>query len=118
MVGEAQKRHWRSVAVEFVLEAEICHGTESLLRVAARVRVQQPLQICLGCRSISKKCDKQLTHIVRVMRSWYYFLVQVEIFFESVLIISVSLFYSVHLRKVYGRLIQYGMMYNPSCCLY
>jgi len=33
----------------------------------AGVRVQQPLQICLECRSKSKKCDKQLTHIVRVM---------------------------------------------------
>src|SRR4030042_51444 len=31
------------------------------------VRVQEPLQICLECRSKSKKCDKQLTHIVRVM---------------------------------------------------
>jgi hypothetical protein len=28
--------------------------------------VQRPLQICLECRSESKKCDKQLTHIVRV----------------------------------------------------
>ena len=26
----------------------------------------EPLQICLECRSKSKKCDKQLTHIVRV----------------------------------------------------
>jgi len=32
----------------------------------AGVRVQEPLQICLECRSKSKKCDKQLTHIVRV----------------------------------------------------
>jgi len=32
----------------------------------ARVRVQEPLQICLESRSKSKKCDKQLTHIVRV----------------------------------------------------
>jgi len=37
------------------------------LWAAARVRVQQPLRICLECRSKSKKCDKQLTHIVRVM---------------------------------------------------
>jgi len=36
------------------------------LRAAARVRVQEPLRICLECRSKSKKCDKQLTHIVRV----------------------------------------------------
>jgi hypothetical protein len=37
------------------------------LRAEERVRVQQPLQNCLGCRSKSKKHDKQLTHIVRVM---------------------------------------------------
>ena len=30
-------------------------------------RRYKPLQICLGCRSKSKKCDKQLTHIVRVI---------------------------------------------------
>ena len=35
----------------------------------AGVRVQEPLLICLGCRSKSKKCDKQLTHIVRVSLS-------------------------------------------------
>jgi len=33
----------------------------------AGVRVQQTLQICLGCRSRSKNRDKQLTHIVRVI---------------------------------------------------
>ena len=32
-----------------------------------RVLVQRPLQICLEGRSKSKKCDKQLTHIVRVI---------------------------------------------------
>jgi hypothetical protein len=37
------------------------------LRADARVRVQRPLQICLGRRSKSKKCDKQLTFIVRVI---------------------------------------------------
>jgi hypothetical protein len=35
----------------------------------ARIRVPEPLQSCLGCRSKSKKCDKQLTHIVRVSKS-------------------------------------------------
>jgi len=39
---------------------------KALLRADARVRVQQPSQICLEGRNISKKCDKQLTHIVRV----------------------------------------------------
>jgi hypothetical protein len=37
------------------------------MRADARVRVQQPLQIYLECRGKSKKCDKQLTHIVRVI---------------------------------------------------
>jgi hypothetical protein len=58
--------HWRSVAVQFVSKPEICHGAGFLLRADARVRVQKSLQICLECRSKSKKCDKQLTHIVRV----------------------------------------------------
>jgi len=56
-----------AIAVQFVSEPEISQGAGLKLHVDARVRVQQPLQICLGCRSKSKKCDKQLTHIVRVM---------------------------------------------------
>src|SRR4030042_2668364 len=59
-------RHWRSVAVQFVSEPEICQGAGIKLRADARVRGQQPLRICLECRSKSKKCDKQITHIVRV----------------------------------------------------
>ena len=58
--------HWRSVAVQSVSEPEICHGAGLKLRADERLRVQQPFQICLECRSKSKKCDKQLTHIVRV----------------------------------------------------
>jgi len=42
------------------------------MRADARVRVQRPLQICLECRSKSKKCDKQLTHIVRVIGRFYF----------------------------------------------
>jgi len=45
------------------------------LRAGERVRVQEPLQICLEGRSKSKKCDKQLTHIVRVMLSVLSFLI-------------------------------------------
>ena len=69
--------HWRSVAVQIVSEPEICQGAGFKLRADARfahrsgakvgVRVQEPLQSCLGSRSKSKKHDKQLTHIVRVM---------------------------------------------------
>jgi hypothetical protein len=64
--------HWRSVAVQTNSEPEICHGAGFLLGADARVRVQKPLQICLGCRSKSKNCDEQLTHIVRVRLSYYY----------------------------------------------
>jgi hypothetical protein len=51
-----------------------CGQMRALSAVAsakAGVRVQLPLQICLGSRSKSKKCDKQLTHIVRVGVSLY-----------------------------------------------
>ena len=61
--------HWRSVAVQTIPEPEIYHDAVFKLRADARVRVQEPLQICLECRSKSKKCDKQLTHIVRVIAS-------------------------------------------------
>jgi hypothetical protein len=59
--------HWRSVAVQVVSKPEIYHGAGFKLKADARIRVQEPLQICLGCRSKSKNRDKQLTHIVRVI---------------------------------------------------
>jgi hypothetical protein len=62
--------HWRSVAVQTVSNAVIYHGAGIKLCADARIRVQLPLQICLGCRSKSKKCDKQLTFIVRVSVSF------------------------------------------------
>ena len=65
--------HWRSVEVQTISEPEICQGAGFQLRADERVRVQRPLQICLRCRSKSKKCDKQLTHIVRVIGCCYYF---------------------------------------------
>jgi hypothetical protein len=58
-----------SVAVQIVSEPEICHGAGFKLWVDERIRVQEPLQGYHGCRSKSKKHDKQLTHIVRVMWS-------------------------------------------------
>jgi len=80
--------HWRSVAVQSQLEARklskvywvlIAKQMRALPTEAERrwvVRVQQTIQICLECRSTclpagrkSKKCDKQLTHIVRVSTS-------------------------------------------------
>jgi hypothetical protein len=62
-----------SVAVQTVSEPEICHVAGFKLRADARVRVQEPLQICLECRNKSKKHDKQLTHIVRVMLRHLFF---------------------------------------------
>jgi len=59
--------HWRSVAVEVVSEPEICQGAEFKLRTDARNRVQDPLQSCLEGRSKSKKFDKLIDPIVRVM---------------------------------------------------
>jgi hypothetical protein len=58
--------HWRSVAVQTISKPEICHGAGFKLCADARVRVQESLQICFECRSKSKNCDEQLTHIVRV----------------------------------------------------
>jgi len=52
--------------VQFVSKTKICQDAGFLLRADVRVRVQRPLQICLDGRSKSKKCDKQLNHIVRV----------------------------------------------------
>jgi hypothetical protein len=63
--------HWRSVAVQTVSKAVIYHGAGFKLRADARVRVQRASQICLRCRSKSKNRDKQLTHIVRVIRRFF-----------------------------------------------
>jgi hypothetical protein len=60
------------VAVQFLSEPRIYPRLQSWLHAMARSRYK-PLQICLGCRSKSKKCDKQLTHIVRVI-GWLLFL--------------------------------------------
>jgi hypothetical protein len=61
-----QNGDWRSVAVQIISESETCQGAGILLRADAGVRVQRSLQICLGGSGKSKKCDKQLTFIVRV----------------------------------------------------
>src|SRR4030066_1634086 len=52
--------HWRSVAVQFVSEPEICQGTGFKLRADARVRVQEPLKICLECRNKAKSVTNNL----------------------------------------------------------
>ena len=63
--------HWRSVAIQTVSEPEIYQDAGFKLRADARVRVQWPLRICLGRSSKSKKYDKQLTFIVRVIVRCY-----------------------------------------------
>ena len=73
--------HLRSVAVQTVSEPEICHGAGFKLRTDERARVQRALQICLECRNKSKKCDKQLTHIVRVISRVLFLFFDVSLFY-------------------------------------
>jgi hypothetical protein len=75
MVKDFNWGHWRSVAVQAISEPEICHGAGFILRADERVRVQESLQICLESRSKSKKCDKQLTHIVRVIGRYFFMII-------------------------------------------
>jgi len=55
-----------AIAVQTISKLKICHDAGFKLRLDVRVRVQEPLRICLECWSKSKNRDKQLTHIVRV----------------------------------------------------
>jgi len=66
-------KNWLRALAQY--RGKICLGARNLsrfiefkLHADERVRVQEPLQICLECRSKSKNRDKQLTHIVRVIR--------------------------------------------------
>jgi hypothetical protein len=52
--------HMRSVAVQTVSKPQICHGAGFKLRADARVRVQEPLQICLEGRSKAKSVTNNL----------------------------------------------------------
>ena len=85
-----QNGHWRGVAVQIVSEPEIYQDAGFKLRADERVRVHRRLRICLGCRSNSKKCDKQLTHIVRVMGSFYSLIRALKISFKSCLLPSLD----------------------------
>ena len=46
--------HWSSVAVQCWSEPEICHGARVKLRAAARIRMQEPLEICLDAGAKQK----------------------------------------------------------------
>ena len=71
-VDEFGKRHWSSVAVQFISEPEICHGTGFLLRAYARIRVTDYLPVPVSGSESCKKHDKQLTFIVRVRLRHFY----------------------------------------------
>ena len=66
MLIEARKLSWY---IRALLRADARFAHRSGAKVG--VRVQQPLHICLEGRTKSKKCDKQLTHIVRVSTRYY-----------------------------------------------
>jgi len=52
--------HWSSVAVQTISEPEIYHGAGIRLRADARVRMQAPLQICLGAGAKAKSVTSNL----------------------------------------------------------
>jgi len=52
--------HWRSVAVQFVSEPEICHGAGFILGAGAGVRVQEPLKFVLGAGAKAKSVSNNL----------------------------------------------------------
>jgi hypothetical protein len=66
-----QNGDWRSVAVQFVSEPEICHGAGFILRAGARVRVQVLIGFVLRVGS-RKNHDEPINYTVRVI-GWFYF---------------------------------------------
>ena len=46
--------HWSSIAVQTISEPEIYHGAGVKLRAAARIRMQEPLEICLDAGARQK----------------------------------------------------------------
>jgi hypothetical protein len=67
-VDEAQKGHWRSVAVQFVSEPEICHGAECLLGAAVRVRVPGLLRVIVSGSESCKKHDNSVSRSFLLLR--------------------------------------------------
>jgi hypothetical protein len=73
------------IRVQQLAESNLCQPDVEMLKMSKkkkRVRGAKPLAVFAGlaCTSPSKKCDKQLTHIVRVMlrRLFYSFKVVKE----------------------------------------
>jgi len=52
--------HWRSVAVQAVLEAENCHGAGFILRAGAGVRVQRHNEFVLSAGAKAKTVTNNL----------------------------------------------------------
>jgi len=46
--------HWSSIAVQTIKEPDIYQGAEIKLRAAARIRMQEPLEICLDAGARQK----------------------------------------------------------------
>ena len=65
-VDNVGKRHWRSVAMQVVLEVENCHGAESLLCAAVRVRVPGSILVLVNGSESCKKRDELITPTIRV----------------------------------------------------
>jgi hypothetical protein len=55
-----QNGYWRSVALQFVSEPEICQGTELLLRAGARVQMQVSAGFLLGAGVKAKTMTNNL----------------------------------------------------------
>ena len=73
--------------VQFVSEPEICQGAGFILRADARVRVQRPLRICLGCRSPASGGTKSVTNnlpILSVLGFRYLFSINMLSIYESI----------------------------------
>jgi hypothetical protein len=58
--------HWSSIAVQTILAPEIYHGARVKLGAAARIRMHEPLEICLDAGAKAKTVTIQMTFIDRV----------------------------------------------------
>ena len=64
---------WRIRASRYRVVKELANypGAVKFIGVSGAIRVCQAVLSCLGSRCKCKKCDKQLTFIVRVIRSFF-----------------------------------------------
>jgi len=88
-VDKAGKKHWRSIAVEFVSKAENCHGAECSLCVAVRIRVPGSLLVPVNDSMSCKKRDELITPTIRVTISIFLKLSFGEQFKERIIYIVI-----------------------------